>query len=79
MLAPPERRAADRRRKAKQRARERNGVALYRLALSNRAVEGFILRSIIGGHLSEKEALNPRKLERALANFIEQEGCAWAR
>jgi hypothetical protein len=79
MLAPPQRRAADRLRKAKQRAREKNGVALYRLALSNRAVSGLILKFILEGKLSERQALDPRKVENAITNFVEEEDFVWSR
>jgi hypothetical protein len=74
MLAPPARRRAARIRKARQRAREKNGVALYRLVLSNRAVEGLILKFILEGKLSEAQALDHRNVEKAIAAFVEEEG-----
>jgi hypothetical protein len=79
MLAPPARRLADRRRKAKSRARRKGGLRRYQLWISDRAAEGLINQFIVTGQLSDRDAMNHRKLEAALAALIEKQGEHWAR
>jgi hypothetical protein len=75
MLAPPDkRRAADRRRQAEQRKRRRNGVRCYSLPLTDRCVERLIVKLILNGRLTEREALQSRHIDRALADLLEEMG-----
>jgi hypothetical protein len=74
MLAPPARRAADRRRQAKARERRRNGVRVYPLPLSDRCIETLIMRFVLSGRLTERQALQPRQINRALADLLEEMG-----
>jgi hypothetical protein len=67
------------RRKRKQRARHKNGEHHYRMWISDRAVEGLILKCIIEGRLSEADALEPRCVENAIKQLLEEEGQRWAR
>jgi hypothetical protein len=93
MPAPQDRRAATRahqakkqgertsaaRRQARVRQRRNNGQRVYNLALSDKAVEGFILRSILGGHLTEAQALAHANVEKVISAFVEEEGFRWSR
>jgi len=91
MLAPPEkrerrrktkeRRAADRCRKAKERALKKKNIRLYTLPLSDRAVEGLIAQWIATGQISDEQALrlDRRAIERLLAVGIEHQGIRWLR
>jgi hypothetical protein len=64
----------DARRQAKTRQRRKNGLRSYRFDLSDRAVEGLILKFILEGKLTEAEALDHRNVEKAIAAFVEEEG-----
>ena len=74
MLAPPARRAADRRRQAEKRKRRQNGIRCYSLPLSDRCVENLIVRLILAGRLTETQALQPPQVNRALADLLEEMG-----
>lgn len=72
MLAPPERRVADRRRKRKERARRKNGLHRCTLWLTDRALEQLITQFVLDGWLTEQQALHHRNVESALAFLLEQ-------
>jgi len=75
MLAPPDkRRADDRARQAEKRKRRKNGVRCYSLPLTDRCVERLIMRLILNGRLTEREAMQPRQIDRALADLLEELG-----
>src|SRR5262245_13996695 len=78
-IDPPRARSPAARRQARVRARRRNGVHVYRLELSDVAVEGLILRSILHGQLTESQALEHRHIEHVLGQLLEEEGFRWAR
>jgi hypothetical protein len=67
------------RRQARVRERRKNGVHVYRQELSDRAVEGLIMKFILEGKLSEAQALEHRCIEHAIAAFLEEEGFRWSR
>src|SRR5262249_10385955 len=54
-------------RKRKERAHHKNGEHHYRLWLSDRAVEGLILKCILEGRLTEAQAMEPKLVDQALA------------
>jgi hypothetical protein len=76
MLAPPQRREATRRRQARHRARQRSGIRVYPLPLTDVCVENLILRFILNGKLTEAQAMQAMHLNRALADLIEEIGRA---
>jgi hypothetical protein len=47
--------------------------------LSDRAVEGLILKCVLEGRLTESQAMQPKMVEQALAALLEEEGSGWAR
>jgi hypothetical protein len=69
--------AAHRQRKV--RANRKAGQRHYGLWLSDRCVEGLILKCIIEGRLTEEQALRPVEVRRAIVGILEQEGHAWGR
>jgi len=82
--APPrrprrERRTAAARRKRAERARHKAGFHHYSMWLSDRAVEGLILKCVLEGRLTESQAMQPKMVEQALAALLEEEGSGWAR
>jgi len=79
MLAPPARRIADRRRKAKERARRKNGLHRCTLWITSAAYEGLLRQFEVTGQLSDKQATDHRRFEAALAALIERQGGEWAR
>jgi hypothetical protein len=68
------RRSAAAARQAKARARRRNHQHVYKLVVSDHAMENLIVQFILGGKLSESEALQPRHVARALENLLEEMG-----
>jgi hypothetical protein len=77
MLAPPARRARDRRLKRRQRARERQDLHRVELWLSGRALGGLIAMLIRTGKLTDQAAADRIKLDAALAALLEQQGLTW--
>jgi hypothetical protein len=65
------------RRQARRRANHRNGKRHYRFWLSDRAVEGLIMKFILESKLTERDALDHRKIEAAIAALVEEEGLRW--
>jgi hypothetical protein len=70
MLAPPEKRAADRRRKTRQLDRRRRGLRRCELWISDRAIEGLIRQLTITGKLTDRQASHHGKLEGAIAALL---------
>ena len=79
MLAPPARRAQTRARQARHRARQRDGVRIYRLPLRDNWVEGLITQMVLTGRLSESQAFNHQRVEAELAKLLEEQGERWSR
>ena len=77
--APPERRAANRRRKRKQLQRQKAGLRRCQLWLSDRAVEGLVAQLIATGRLTDEQAHDHRKLEDGIAQLLEAQGLSWTR
>jgi hypothetical protein len=77
MLAPPQKRAANRRDKRRQRAREKQDLHRTVLWLSGRAVAGLIQQLVHNGQLSDEQAHDYRNVERALAQALEAQGRNW--
>jgi hypothetical protein len=77
MLAPPARRARNRRLKRKQREREKLGLHRVELWLSRRALEGLVSQLVHDGQLTDAQALDHKKLECAIAQGLEQQGRTW--
>src|SRR5262245_47298263 len=80
-LDPPtgEARTPEARRQAKARARRKNGLHIYRLELSDRAVEGIVDMLIATQKLTDAEAFDHRRIETMLARLLEEQGAQWAR
>jgi hypothetical protein len=89
MLAPPnrrrkrqkpvaDRRAADRKRKAKERARAKNGMHRVELWITGRAYEGMIAQFVATGKLSDEAAFYHRNFEHAFERLIEVQGGHWS-
>jgi hypothetical protein len=74
MLAPPERRAADRRRKTRQLERRRKGLRRCTLWISDHALEGLITQLVTTGKLTDRQASHHAKLESAIADLLEEQG-----
>jgi hypothetical protein len=66
-------------RQRKLRQRRKSGMHYYGLWLSDRAVEGLIMRLVLDGRLSEAQAMRPKLVEQALAQLLEEEGQLLAR
>jgi hypothetical protein len=79
MLAPLQRRAANRRRKAKERQRRRKGLRRCELWLTDRAVEGLLTQLITDRKLSERTASDFRHFETALARTLNELRDEWRR
>jgi hypothetical protein len=47
--------------------------------ISDRAVDGLILKCVLEGRLTEAQAMQPKQVEQALAALLEEEGLRWAR
>src|SRR5262249_43473296 len=60
------------RRQAKVRARRKAGQHHYGMWISDRAVEGLIVKLILEGRLTEAQALRPRQVTQALAALLEE-------
>jgi hypothetical protein len=75
--APPERRAANRRRKRKQLEREKAGLRRCTLWVSNRALEGIVRQFTSTGVLGDAEAQDHSSIERALTALLEKQGLSW--
>jgi len=71
MLAPPERKAQTRARKARHRQRVRNGSAVFQLEANRDAV---LLALIESGKLSDQDALDRRRVNAVLSKMLQ----AWA-
>src|SRR5262249_7964520 len=67
---PPRKLINQRARSRKARQRRRDKVHIYRLELPDRAVEGMINALVLLGYLTEAEAQDQRRLERALAWWL---------
>jgi hypothetical protein len=67
------------RRQRKVRANRKARQHYYGMWLSDRCVEGLILKCLIEGRLTEEQALKPRLVTQALAQILEQEGHGWVR
>ena len=80
MLAPPERRAADRKRKRRQLAREKQDLHRVELWLPAIVIEGLSRQLIMDGLLTDERALDPRQFEAALTCLLTAQGkLFWAR
>jgi hypothetical protein len=79
MLAPPKKRAANRRLKRRQRAREKAGLRRCELWVSDRALEGIIRQFVVTNQLTDTQAHDHHNVEKALAAHIERQGGEWAR
>ena len=66
-------------RQRKVRANRKAGQHHYGLWISDRAVEGLIMRLILEQRLTGSQALRPRLVTQALAQLLEEEGHRWAR
>jgi hypothetical protein len=73
-LDPPVVRSPATIRQRRLRARRKNHQHVYKLVVSDRAIENLIVQLILGGKLSEREALQPRNITRALENLLEEMG-----
>jgi len=67
------------RRKRAERARHKAGFHHYGMWISDRAVDGLILKCVLEGRLTEAQAMQPKQVEQALAALLEEEGLRWAR
>jgi hypothetical protein len=67
------------RRKRKERARHKAGFHHYGLWISDRAVEGLILKCIQEQRLTPEQATYPYHIKRAILELLEEEGNRWAR
>jgi hypothetical protein len=74
LLATP---AAVRQRKL--RARRKAGQHCYTMWISDRAVDGLIMKLVLEGRLTEEQAMRPRLVAQALAQLLEEEGQRCAR
>jgi hypothetical protein len=77
MLAPPQRRAADRKRKRRQLVREKQDLHRVELWLTGHALAGLIRQLIITQALTDKAANNHRSVENAIGKQLEQQGLTW--
>jgi hypothetical protein len=66
-------------RQAKLRANRKAGRHSYRMWISDRAVEGLIVRCVLEGRLTEEQAMRPKLVALALAALLEEEGQRLAR
>jgi hypothetical protein len=66
-------------RQAQLRANRAAGKHCYKLWVSDRAVCGLIQRLILGGRLTEAQAMKPKLVAKALAALLEEEGQLLAR
>jgi hypothetical protein len=73
-LDPPRRPTSDAQRQARRRAHHRNGRRHHRFWLSDRCLEGLIMKFILEGKLTERDALDHCKVEAAIAALLEEEG-----
>jgi hypothetical protein len=76
-LDPPQRATADAQRQARRRAHHRNGKRYHGFWLDDRAIEGLILKFVLESKLTERDALDHRKIEAAIAALLEEEGHRW--
>jgi hypothetical protein len=67
------------RRQARVRQRRKNGQHVYKLVLSDIAVEGLVTQMVTAGQLTEREALDHQRVEAELARLLEQQGAHWSR
>jgi hypothetical protein len=89
MLAPPERRrkrkptalrrAADRKRKRKQLAREKQDLHRIEAWISGHALVGLINQMIATKQISDRQSLDRRNVDAAIACLLEAQGKRWAR
>ena len=61
------------------RANRKAGKHCYTMWISDRAVDGLIMRLVLGGRLTEAQAMKPRCVAQALAALLEEEGHRCAR
>jgi len=66
-------------RQRKLRANRKAGRHCYRMWISDRAVDGLIMKLVLEGRLSETQAMQPRLVALALAQLLEEEGQLLAR
>ena len=74
MLAPPQHRAAVRARQARHRARCRNGIRVFKLEASYDLIVGGLIDA---GRISERDALDHRKVEAVLSEMLSEWGRHW--
>jgi hypothetical protein len=89
MLAPPAnrqrkksiavRRAANRKRKHRQLAREKQDLHRIELWLSGSAIAGLITQLVLTKQLTDQQSLDRRKVDTAISCLLEQQGRKWAR
>jgi hypothetical protein len=89
MLAPPERhrkrkpiaarRAADRKRKRRQLAREKQDLHRLELWVTSSALEGLITQLVLTKQLSDRQSLDRHNVDAAIACLLEAQGRRWAR
>jgi hypothetical protein len=70
--------AQQRRRSRRWRRRRREKVRVYRLPLSDYAVEGLMTQLIASGRLSARAAADQSCFLTALTQLLEQQGARWA-
>jgi len=79
MLAPPERRARNRRYQRASRARRKAGLQRCTLWLSTLAIEGLLNQMVADKRLTDSQADKHELFEIALAALVEAQGQRWAR
>ena len=79
MLAPPKKRAANRRLKRRQREREKRDLHRVELWLSGRALGGLIAMLTRTNKLTDQAAADRIKLDAAIAELLEAQGMSWVR
>ena len=70
--------AGQRARTLRKRARRRNGVRVYPLPLSDRAVAGLMTQLIADGLLTAAAASDREQFLAALTRLLERQGAEWA-
>jgi hypothetical protein len=77
-MNPSRKLAAQRARTRRKRARRRNGVRVYPLPLSDRAVAGLMTQLIASGLLTAAAASDREQFLAALIRLLERQGAEWA-
>src|SRR5262249_11742603 len=70
--------AQQRRRSRRWRRRRKERVRVYRLPLTDKAVEGLMTQLIVSGRLSARAAADHNCFLTALTQLLEQQGASWA-